>query len=389
MAQRFVIDEVVRRQYRRFNVIGTQFTVRLIPPTDTSDPVGHFLASVNDLFEHALRDVDATDMVGLTIQNRVNQNDKPIGISFRRKDQLSGDVIWSVFEKVAQSNARFDVSDTLVVTVHSVKLPVGYGKHALKSKGRPLSVLAHLKKSIVEVKAEENCLAHALIIAIAKIENVADYNSYRRGRRIRPAVQQLLETTGIDLSGGAGIPELSRFQEYFREYKITVYQGVNCADKMFEGQVDTSKRINLLYDDVERHYHVITNLTGAMAIRYVCKACNRACRNYVTHVCDQTCSDCTFSPPCVFSSVRIPCDEYNRHFRSRTCCAYHKQSTSKTRCVRERRRCCAMCGGLVTAASHECHKRFCENCKQNRDVNHMCYLRPLRDALPAVGDKIL
>jgi hypothetical protein len=86
-------------------------------------------------------------MVGMTIQNRVNQNDKPIGISFRRKDQLSGDVIWSVFEKVAQSNARFDASDTLVVTVHSVKLPVGYGKLAMKSKGRPLSVLAHLKYS--------------------------------------------------------------------------------------------------------------------------------------------------------------------------------------------------------------------------------------------------
>jgi hypothetical protein len=126
---------------------------------------------VNDLFEHVLRDVDATDMVGMTIQNRVNQNDKPIGISFRRKDQLSGDVIWSVFEKVAHSNARFDVSDTLVVTVHSVKLPVGYGKHAMKSKGRPLSVLAHLKRSIVEVKAEGNCLALALIIAIAKVEN--------------------------------------------------------------------------------------------------------------------------------------------------------------------------------------------------------------------------
>jgi hypothetical protein len=81
-------------------------------------------------------------------------------------------------------------------------MPVGYGKHAMKSKGRPLSVMAHLKRSIVEVKAEENCLAYALIIAIAKLENNAAYKSYRRGCRIRPAVQNLLETTGIDLSGG-------------------------------------------------------------------------------------------------------------------------------------------------------------------------------------------
>jgi len=87
---------------------------------------------VNDLFEHALRDVDAADMVGLTIQNQVNQNDKYIGISFRRKDKLSGNVIWIVFEKVSQSNSRFNALDTLVVTVHSVRMPIGFVRCALK-----------------------------------------------------------------------------------------------------------------------------------------------------------------------------------------------------------------------------------------------------------------
>ena len=67
---------------------------------------------MNDLFQELLRDVDDADMLGLTIQIQVNQNDKPIGISFRRKDPLSGDVIWSVFEKVSQSNSRFYALDT-------------------------------------------------------------------------------------------------------------------------------------------------------------------------------------------------------------------------------------------------------------------------------------
>ena len=95
-------------------------------------------------------------MVGINIQNQVNQKYKPVGISFRRKDQLSGVVIWSVFEKGSQSNSRFNALDTLVVTVHSVKMPVGYGKHAIKTMGRPFSVMAHFKKSIVEVKATDN-----------------------------------------------------------------------------------------------------------------------------------------------------------------------------------------------------------------------------------------
>ena len=69
----------------------------------------HFLASVNELHEHALQDVGDADMVGIAIHNEVNQNDKTKGISFRRRDQLSLDAIWSVFEKVTQSNATFNV----------------------------------------------------------------------------------------------------------------------------------------------------------------------------------------------------------------------------------------------------------------------------------------
>jgi len=57
---------------------------------DSSDTEGHYLASVNELFESTLQDVSADYMVGITVQNQVNQNDKAIGISFRRKDQLSG-----------------------------------------------------------------------------------------------------------------------------------------------------------------------------------------------------------------------------------------------------------------------------------------------------------
>jgi len=149
MARRIEIEDTMKRQYRRYNAVGTQLTVRLLPPADNSDPVGHFLASVKELFDYVLQDVSDEDMVGITIKNQVNQNDKPIGISFRRKDQLSGEVVWSIFEKVSQSNARFNALDTLVVTVHSVTIPVGYGKHAIKSEGRLLSVMDHLKRSIV------------------------------------------------------------------------------------------------------------------------------------------------------------------------------------------------------------------------------------------------
>jgi len=68
----------------------------------------------------------------------------------------------------------------------------------------------------VKVKAETNCLAHALVIAIAKITNDPNYKSYRDGCKIGPVVQRSLETTGINLDRGGGIRELAQFQEYLK-----------------------------------------------------------------------------------------------------------------------------------------------------------------------------
>ena len=128
-----------------------------------------------------------------------------------------------MFEKVAQSNARFNAMDRLVIVVHSVKMPVGFGRTALRTEGRQLANLAHLKRSIIEVRAEHNCLAHALLIAIARIDRHPNYQSFCKGNKIHPVVASLLETTGIDLTQGGGIPEIIIFQEHFHEYKIVVY----------------------------------------------------------------------------------------------------------------------------------------------------------------------
>jgi len=102
MDRKFRIVDEITGQYRRFSAVGIQLTVHLLGPSDDDDPVSHFVASVNDLFDHALQNVRDSDMLGMTLQNRLNQNEMPIGNSFRRKHQLSGDVLWSVFEKVSQ-----------------------------------------------------------------------------------------------------------------------------------------------------------------------------------------------------------------------------------------------------------------------------------------------
>jgi len=230
---RFTVEEEQTRLYRRFNAQGRQLTVHLLPPPEGQDsnPMSHFLDGVTELFDYALRDLEESDMVRITISNEVEVKDRAIGISFRRRDQITGDVIWSVFEKVAQSNARFNALDKLVMTVHSVRMPIGRGGNGIMSKGRPLEIMARLKRSIVQVKAESNCLAHALVIAKAKVDgDDANYQSYRRGNKIRPVVDRLLQTTGIELSRGGGVPKLMRFQENLKEHRIVVFGGLKCED---------------------------------------------------------------------------------------------------------------------------------------------------------------
>jgi hypothetical protein len=153
-------------------------------------------------------------------------------------------------------------------------MPVGFGGHVLKSKGRQHDNLVHLKKSIVRVNADTNCLAQALVIAIAKVQNDTNYEAYRKGRKIRPEVQRLLERTGIDLSSGGGIPELERFQDHFTDqYKIVVYGGLN-SDSISRAS-STRRKDSIFYCMMQIVTHVINNLTGAMAKCFVCHACGK------------------------------------------------------------------------------------------------------------------
>jgi len=56
-------------------------------------------------------------------------------------------------------------------------MPVGFGKRGETSKGRSLDVMIHLKMSIMDIKADEKCLAHAIVIAIARVTNDPDYKA--------------------------------------------------------------------------------------------------------------------------------------------------------------------------------------------------------------------
>jgi hypothetical protein len=133
-----------------------------------------------------------------------------VGISLRRRDQLESDVVWSVLGKIIQSNARFALTDRLEVHLDHVRMPAGNGRE--KTKRRSLNVLSAFKKSIV-VKASFLCLAHELVIAMARVNNDSKYVSYKNGRCLKEHVQDLLNASGMYLSNGGCFRKLEQLQQ--------------------------------------------------------------------------------------------------------------------------------------------------------------------------------
>jgi hypothetical protein len=71
--EKFEIIDEQTREYRRFNTRCMQWKVRLNTPPISIYPV-HFVAGVNEKFDHILENIDDGNMVGITIHNEVNQS---------------------------------------------------------------------------------------------------------------------------------------------------------------------------------------------------------------------------------------------------------------------------------------------------------------------------
>jgi len=98
------------------------------------------------------------------------------------------------------------------------------------------------------------------------------------------------------------------------------------------------------------------------------------------------------STPCAFVGVRIPCGDCNRHFRRESCYDNHKNNsyvlTGWARLYVNRKKCCGKFGAFITEKKHDCKKRWCENCSENKEIGHLCFMRPLLNKLPA-SDTVL
>ena len=191
------------KSFSKFNATGRSVLIKFRSPGEEREPTAYLTECITLLTNYLVDVVRDRYLVGLRIWNTESVQDKLVGISYRRLEQLEPDVVWSVLGKLVQSNARFGLSDRLEALLDHVKMPSGNGRG--KIKGRSVDVMSAIEKSIVVMKAAFLCLDHALIIAMARVNGDPKYDSNRKGRCLKQPVQVLLSPSGVNLTNRRGL----------------------------------------------------------------------------------------------------------------------------------------------------------------------------------------
>jgi hypothetical protein len=109
-----ILDETIK-SFPKFNTSGRSLLVKFNSTGEEQDPATYLKECITTLTNYLVDKVPDRNLVRLRNRNTENLQDKVVGISLRRRDQLKADVVWSVLGKVIESNARFALTDRLEV----------------------------------------------------------------------------------------------------------------------------------------------------------------------------------------------------------------------------------------------------------------------------------
>ncbi|KAK4883252.1 hypothetical protein RN001_006571 [Aquatica leii] len=86
------------KEIKKFKTTAKTIVFRFKDVHGSSNPMIWLEKAFNEMLEHMLVGAYPSDRVGVVLRNE-NFPDKPIGISFRRKDQLNSKIIMATLEK--------------------------------------------------------------------------------------------------------------------------------------------------------------------------------------------------------------------------------------------------------------------------------------------------
>ena len=369
---------------KKFDMTATDHKVRFNNVLADFDLLQSYESTMK-IFHHLLEEVKEgmapNDKIRFIL--RSEQLDTPISLPFMTVEQLTTERVYSQFERVIQSNQEFRLNDTVIIDINHVVAPEGSGR----SKRTIFNIRDHLKqkKSIVCINnTDDLCLARALAVAIARIENDPKYKHISKSDRPvqRQKALDLHQAANVPL-GPCGIAEVKLFQNYLVNYQIIVVSGAHNNSNPQSTATDEKPIISLYYHD--NHFDVITKLPGFLNRSYFCHRCHKTYDHTTDHICTTMCNKCR-GFGCVKVGNGVTCNECDRVFRNQTCYDRHKNEPidGGGRTVCQVIRNCEKCGNAmdirkIRDGGHICGRK-CKTCGlilTQEDTDHKCYIKQL------------
>ena len=381
----FDLDSTRKYNSEKFGMTATDQRVRFNNVLGGRD----LLESIEDthkIFHHLLEEVtegmNPKDQVRFIL--RSEQLDTPISLPFMELEQLTTEKVYAQIEKVVQSNQDFRLNDTVTIDINHVAIPEGSGR----AKRTLPNIRDHLKSkgSIICINNfDDLCLARALVVGIANIENDPKYNQIIKSDRPvqRRKALALHQAANVPL-GPCDLNRVKLFQNYLANYRIVVVSGAHNNTIIYPPQKSgTGEKpvLGLYYND--DHFDTITSIKGFLGKSYFCNRCLKGYNSTTDHLCPAMCQGCR-AFDCEWDDTRKVCDECDRQFKNQACYDHHKQPVDgggRTVCQIIRK--CPSCEKPMDVRKHKnghiCGKKckICGVVYKPKEAEHLCYMRQL------------
>ena len=374
-ASLYTIKKVSDRKIEKFKTTATYYKI-LVKDFEIRE-IPNILKVLKRLFhsilENITQDIPSTDLVRVTMDNP--QLDFPIVLPFMRRPELTVNRLLSEIERVLQSYEQFVLDETFGMELVHVQAP--YGSGYKRNTFVDISKLLKTKGSVIQIRnQDELCCARAIVTAIARLTKHPQWDSIRKGTQLQRLLAiELHKKAEVPLQQ-CGIEEVKKFQIVLPQYQIHVLSKEHFNGIIYEGPVG-GVPIYLYYHD--RHFDVITKITGFLNRSYFCETCKKGYSNKEKHLCNNPCVYCHQLHINEEETWQY-CEKCNRHFKNDTCFRMHMERKSeggKSTCDMYFK--CKDCSQTVNMNrhkhSHRCHEVYCKTCKDFFGEDHLCYMQ--------------
>ena len=383
----YQIKPVRKHHSKKFNTTAKNYSVRfnnVLDKVDLLESQKRTYAIFHHLIEGVTADMNPNDQVRFILSS--DQLQTPIVIPFCSLEELTTEKVLSHVEKVVQSNEEFRLNNTVNIDLIRVEIPQGSGKSRVKRNIVDIRDYLKKKKSVIPINNKDNlCLARALAVSIARIEQDPQYNHIKDSRwpLQRERAFNLHEAANVPL-GTCGLDEIELFQQHLVNYQIIVVSSDHSISIIYPTQPpanpDPEKSIYLFYH--ANHFDVITSLPGFLNKSHFCHRCHKPYDHTTDHMCTGQCRSCR-GFGCVLQGDGILCNECDRVFKNQECYDNHKNPMNGGgKSVCDTIRICPKCGSAmdvrkIREGGHICGTK-CSTCKviyQPKDTDHLCYIQ--------------